>query len=324
MPISDVLEPKLLDQLFGAVVAQVNQSIAAGTTAQSSITIRGSSGSGNADHTPVVGEIWLCVTPGAAGSENQYTNWDVFQVSGSPTATSLTFGSRTVVSTRAAGDLCFVLNRTTGINQFGNVPLLGKLFAGLSTAGAQATIAAGSDTNTLPQGTINITQTGGTFPATGNVIIVTELGEQEIAYTGLTGSNPNVTALTGCTGGTGKIDTGDTLYLVPTAAAILTNEPTSTGLYARVSLVNNAAQFGAATGSYPASKNNATQITWPQSNAAWSSGATGLDVAFLADSSTLAGGNIVTWWYVTPAQTVNAANITPNLPAATGFVQTLL
>lgn len=324
MPFSSFFEPKVLDSLLGACVAQINQAVASGTAATSSLTIRGSAGSGNADHTPVVGEVWVAVTPGAVGSENQYTNWEVYQVSGSPTATSLTFASRTTTSTRAVGDLCFVLNTTTGLSPFGNIPLLGKVFAGLSTAGAQATIAAGSDTNTLPQGTINITQTGGTFPTSGNVIIVTELGEQEIAYTGITGSNPNVTALTGCTGGTGKVDTGDTLYLVPTAATILTNEPTSTGSYARVALVNNAANFAAATGSYPASKNNANQITWPQSSAAWSSGATALDIAFLADSSTLAGGNIITWWYVSPAQVVNNANITPNLPAATGFVQTLL
>ena len=82
MPFSNVLEPKLLDQLYGCVVAQCNQAISAGTTAQTSITIRGSAGSGNADHTPVVGEFWLIATPGAAGSENQYTNVDVFQCSG--------------------------------------------------------------------------------------------------------------------------------------------------------------------------------------------------------------------------------------------------
>jgi hypothetical protein len=112
LPFSNVLEPKLLDQLLGPVVAQANQAISAGTAAQSSITIRGSAGSGNADHTPVVGEFWLIATPGAAGSENQYTNVDVFQVSGSPTATSLTFASRTVVAARAVGDVCFVLNTT--------------------------------------------------------------------------------------------------------------------------------------------------------------------------------------------------------------------
>lgn len=323
MPFSNVLEPKLLDQLLGAVVAQCNQAISAGTTAQSSITIRGSAGSGNADHTPVVGEFWLIATPGAAGSENQYTNVDVFQVSGSPTSTSLTFASRTVVAARAVGDVCFVLNTTTGISAFGNVPLLNKAFVGLSTAGATATIAAGSDLGQLPTTPINIVQTGGTFPASGNVIIVTELGEQNIAYTGLTGSNPNVTQLTGCTGGTGKIDTGDQVYLVPTGATILTNEPTSTGGYARVSTVNNAAAWPASSGTYPAQKQNGSAVTFPASTAAWSSGATALMVFFIADSSTLAGGNVIAFGYLTTPQTVNASGITPSF-AASALTATVL
>lgn len=304
MPFSNVLEPKLLDQLFGPVVAQCNQSIAAGTTAQSSITIRGSAGSGNADHTPVVGEFWLIATPGAAGSENQYTNVDVFQVSGSPTATSLTFSSRTVVATRAVGDVCFVLNTTTGISAFGNVPLLQKLFVGLSTTGAQTTIAAGSDLAALPQGTITVASTTG-FAASGNIIIVSEKGEQNIAYTGTTG-----TTFTGCTGGTGTIDTGDVVYQVPTAATILSNEPTSTGSYARVGVVNNAANFPASTGTYPGSKSSGATFAFPASTAAWSSGATVLDIFFLSDSSTLAGGNIIAWGYLTTAQAVNASGIT--------------
>jgi hypothetical protein len=323
MPMSNTLEPKILDQLLGAVVAQCNQAIAAGTTAQSSITIRGSAGSGNADHTPVVGEFWLIATPGGAGTENQYTNVDIFQVSGSPTATSLTFGSRTVVAVRAVGDVCFVINTTTGISAFGNVPLLQRVFVGLSTAGATATVAAGSDLGALPVTPINITQTGGTFPASGNVIIVSEKGEQNIAYTGLTGSNPTVTQLTGCTGGTGTIDTGDQVFLVPTGATILGSEPTSAGAYARVSLVNNAAAFSAATGSYPATKQNAGTISFPASTAAWSSGATALVMWFLADASTLAGGNVLAYGYLTTPQTVNASGITPSFAAST-LTNTLL
>lgn len=310
MPFGSTMEPKLLDQLLGANVAQINQSVASGTASTSSLTIRGSAGSGSADHTPVVGEVWVAVTPGAAGSENQYANWEVYQVSGSPTGTSLTFASRTTTSTRAVGDLCFILNTTAGISAFGNVPLLGKVFIGLSTAGAQATIAAGSDTNTLPQGTVNITQTSGTFPASGNVIIVTEAGEQNVAYTGLTGSNPTVTALTGCTGGTAKIDTGDTVYLVPSQATLLSNEPTSTGSYARSSQTNNAANFPASTSTYPASKSSGATFSFAASTAAWSSGATALVTFFIADSSTLAGGNIIAWGYLTTPQAVNASGIT--------------
>lgn len=310
MPFSNVLEPKLLDSLLGPVVAQCNQSIAAGTAAQSSITIRGSAGSGNADHTPVVGEFWLIATPGGAGSENQYTNVDVFQCSGSPTSTSLTFGSRTVVAARAVGDVCFVLNTTTGISAFGNLPLLQKVFAGLSTTGAQTTIAAGSDLATLPTTPITVASTTG-FATSGNIIIVSEKGEQNIAYTSTTG-----TTFAGCTGGTGTIDTGDVVYQVPTGATILSNEPTSTGGYARVAVVNSATNFTAATGTYPASKTNGTSISFPASTAAWSSGATALDIWFLADSSTLAGGNVLVWGYLTTAQTVNASGITPSFASS--------
>lgn len=316
MPFSNFAEPKLLDMLLGSVVAQCNQAISAGTTAQTAITIRGSAGSGNADHTPVVGELWLIATPGTGGTINQMTNWDIFTVSGTPSATSLTFASRTVVAARAVGDYCFVLNTTTGPTANGNVLLNNTVYVGLSTSGATATIAAGSDLGALPTTPISITQTGGTFPASGNVIIVSEKGEQNIAYTGLTGTNPNVTALTGCTGGTGTIDTGDQVYLVPTAATILTNEPTSTGGYARVAVLNNATNWSASTGTYPASKTNGTAVTFPASTAAWSSGATALTVFFIADSSTLAGGNVLAWGYLTTPQTVNASGITPSFASS--------
>ena len=304
MPFSNVLEPKLLDQLFGCVVAQCNQSISAGTTAQTSITIRGSSGSGNADHTPVAGEFWIFATPGAAGSENQYTNVDIFQASGTQSATSLAFASRTVVAVRAAGDVAFVWNTTTGLSQFGNVPALNKVFVGLSTTGAQTTIASASDLAALPTTPINVVSTTG-FASSGNIIIVSEKGEQNIAYTSTTS-----TTFAGASGGTGTVDTGDIVYQVPTAATILSNEPTSTGSYARVSVVNNAANWPAASSSYPASKSNGTTFSFAASTAAFSSGATVLDIFFLADSSTLAGGNIIGWGYLTTAQAVNASGIT--------------
>lgn len=325
MPLSDVVEPKVLDNIYGNVVAQCNSTIAAGATAQTSITLRGSAGSGNADHTPVSGEVWAFATPGAAGSENQMSNWDIYVATGG-TATSITFTSRTAVAARAVGDVAFVLTTTTGMSQFGNVMLNQKLFAGLSSAGATATVSSSSDLAALPQGTLNITQTSGTFPASGNIIVVSESGEQNIAYTGLTGSNPSVTALTGCTGGTGTVDTGDTVYLVPTAATILANEPTSTGAYARVAMINNAANFSAATGTRPASKTNAAAIAFPTSTGSgYSTGATKLPIIFFADNSTLGGGNIVAWSVVTVAyqQAINAAGITPQVAAST-YTHTLL
>lgn len=306
---SNFAEPKMLDHMLGNLVATVNQAIAAGTAAQTSITIQGSNGSGNADHTPVVGEVWAIATPGAAGSENQLANWDVFTVSGSPTATSLTFASRTVVAARAVGDVCFVLTTTTGPSAFGNVLLNQTLYVGLSTVGASTTIASGSDTNTLPQATINVGSTSG-FAASGNIVLMTEAGPQNVAYTGTTSST-----FTGCTGGTGKVDTGSTVYQVPTAATILASEPTSTGGYSRVGVLNNAANFPAATGTYPATKSNANAISWAQSTAAWSSGASALEIAFLVDVSTLGSGNVIAWAINNPAQVVNNPLITMQIAA---------
>lgn len=319
MPISAYAEPKLLDSIFGAAETQCNSTISAGTAAQTTFNLRGTIGSGNSDVTPSNNELWLFYTPGSGATQNQMSNVDVFLATGG-TATTITFASRTVVAARAIGDFGFRLGTTSSFLRY---LFLNTVYVGMSTAGATATIAAGSDLAALQVTPINITQTGGTFPASGNVIIVSEKGEQNIAYTGLTGSNPSVTALTGCTGGTGTIDTGDTVYLVPTSAAILAAEPTATGSYARVSVINNPANFSAASGSVPAQKVNAATITFPASSAAWSTGATALMIYFIADVSTLAGGNLLAYGYMTNPQTVNASGITPSF-AASAVVQTLL
>jgi hypothetical protein len=181
------------------------------------------------------------------------------------------------------------------------------VYVGLSTAGAQTTIAAGSDLAALPQGTINVASTTG-FASSGNIIVVSEKGEQNIAYGATAGGNQ----FTSCTGGTGTIDTGGTVYQIPTQATLLSNEPTSTGSYARVAVVNNPTNWPASSGTYPASKSNGATITFAQSTAAWSSGATNLVTFFVADALTLAGGNLLAWGYLTTPQAVNASGITPS------------
>jgi hypothetical protein len=92
-------------------------------------------------------------------------------------------------------------------------------------------------------------------------------------------------------------------------ATVLAAEPSSTGSYARVSVTNNATNWPAASGTNPASKSNGTAITFPTSTAAWSSGATALQTFFVADASTLGGGNILLKGALTANQTVNASNI---------------
>jgi hypothetical protein len=216
---------------------------------------------------------------------------------------------------RAVGDYIFLLGTTT---TFAPILFLNTVYVGLSTVGAQTTIAAGSDVAVLPQATINVASTVG-FPTAGTVIIVSEKGLQTVAYTGTSGGNQ----FTGCTGGLGAVDTGATVFLLPTAATILSNEPSSTGSYARAAVVNNPGNFSAASGSMPAAKSNAAAITFPASTAVWSSGATLLDLLFLADIATLGSGNILAYGYLTSPQAVNAAGITPSF-ASSAFSLTLL
>lgn len=318
MPYAPYAEVRLLDSLFGCVVAQVNQTISANTAAQTSITLRGSSGAGNADITPANNEYWLFATPGSGATQNQYTNVDVFLATGG-TTTSITFASRTVVAARAVGDVAFRLGTTT---TFLNWMFNNTVYVGLSTVGAQTTIAAASDLAALPQGTLNVATTTpavGAFPASGTLLVDSSNGLQTVTYTGTTG-----TTFTGCAGGTGTIDTGSVVLLFPTSATILSNEPSATGSYARVAVTNNVANFAAATGSAPASKSNVLQLSFPASTGSgWSSGATALDLVFVADASTLGGGNVLLWGYATNAQTVNAAGVTPSIAAA-ALVATML
>lgn len=309
-------ERALLDALFGNVVGQVNQTITAPAAATTSITVRGSSGSGNMDITAVSGQVFVLATP---GSNNTYSNMDIVTATSGSTGTSLAITSQTIGKSRAVGDLIFLAGPNPGNSNQAPHYFIGTWYVGLSTVGAQTTIAAGSDLATLPTTPINVASTTG-FPASGNLLIISETGWQNVAYTGGGGGG---TQFTGCTGGTGTIDTGDVVLSAPTSATVLSNEPTSTGGYARVAVTNNAANFGAATGANPASKTNATQISFPQSSAAWSSGATNLDLVFLADASTLAGGNVLYWGYLTNPQTVNASGITPSF-AASALTLTLL
>ena len=64
------------------------------------------------------------------------------------------------------------------------------------------TIAAASNNQTLPQGTINVASTTG-FPASGTILVTTTAGVQTVTYTATT-----PTLFTGCTGGVGEMMTG--------------------------------------------------------------------------------------------------------------------
>lgn len=83
---------------------------------------------------------------------------------------------------------------------------------GVSGAGQNTTIAAGSNGVSLPTATINVSSTNAgaasdAFPASGTVMVVTSAGTQTVTYTGVT-----ATSFTGCSGGTGTMSTGGAVW----------------------------------------------------------------------------------------------------------------
>jgi hypothetical protein len=106
-----------------------------------------------------------------------------------------------------------------------------------------------------------------------------------------------------------------------TDALILSGEPTSTGSYARVAVTNNATNFPAATGSNPTSKTTGLVVSFPASTGSgYSSGASTLGTLFMADASTLGGGNVIWYGQITSSGTlvVNTSGIT--ISFATGAI----
>lgn len=102
-----------------------------------------------------------------------------------------------------------------------------------------------------------------------------------------------------------------------TQANVLSGEPTSTGSYARVVLPNNQLTWNAATAASPSVTTNLAAITFPASSAAWSTGATNLIQVFIADASTLGGGNVLAFGALGTPQAVNAASITLSFATTT-------
>lgn len=328
MPLGTYTQPRVLDQIFGNLIGCVRTAIAASATAQTAIntgSVATGGVSGNMDTTPGNNSYVLIATPGSGATQNQYSKASLFLVSSS-TATVMTIASQSFGPGISVGDFIFLIGTTT---TFAPALFENTLYAGLSTVAATTSVAAASDLATLPTGTITVVSTGaanggsaltngGSFTTTGNILVDSSLGLQTVAYTGVT-----ATTFTGCTGGTGTIDTTSTVFQAPTQAQILAGEPTSTGSYARVAVPNTAANFSASTGSNPATKVNASAITFVTSTAAYSTGATVLNLLFLADASTLAGGNVIAWAPLTTAQAVNASGITPSL-ASSALSVTLL
>ncbi len=76
---------------------------------------------------------------------------------------------------------------------------------------ASTSLAAGSNGATLPQAVVYVASTAG-LTASGVALVKTSLGYEYVTYTGkVGGGTPNIT---GCTGGTGVMTTGDGVYQV--------------------------------------------------------------------------------------------------------------
>jgi hypothetical protein len=84
----------------------------------------------------------------------------------------------------------------------------GLVYTAFSPASNYTSIAAGSNGQSLPQGTINVASTAG-FPSVGFLYVVTSNGYQVVNYTGTSGGNQ----FTGCTNGTGTMTTGAPVVL---------------------------------------------------------------------------------------------------------------
>jgi len=95
-----------------------------------------------------------------------------------------------------------------------------------------------------------------------------------------------------------------------TQANVLTGEPTATGSYARIPVINNQANFPIASAASPSVLTAGGPFSFPASSAAWSTTSTNLIQMFISDGATLGGGNVLAFGALGTAQAVNASGIT--------------
>lgn len=97
----------------------------------------------------------------------------------------------------------------------------------------------------------------------------------------------------------------------PTGTGSFTNEPTSTGSYARIAIGATGTTKCAAATALVITNNNSA-LTMATSSAAWSTGATNLTYWFIATSGTIGAGTMLYYGLLGSAISVNAANLAPS------------
>jgi hypothetical protein len=237
MPYAQYSEQAILNAMFGNACAQVGTTIAAAATAQTSIVLRGTAGSGSADTTPGTGSSIWTGTPGSGATQNTYSAPHSFINSGgAPTGTAFGIASQSIGLAVTVGDFVFL--------------------GGGSASGGTTTAIPSWQLNTL--------------------------------YIGLT-----TQAVSGAT-----------------QANVLSGEPTSTGSYARIVVLNNRTNMPLASAATPSVLTSGGPFSFPASSAGWSTGATNLIQMFISDAPTLAGGNVLAFGALGTPQAVNASGIT--------------
>lgn len=153
MPYVQYSEQAILNAMWGNLCGEVATGIAANATAQTSITTRGSAGSGNMDTTPTSTALIWMGTPGTGSTQNNYTAPHTFLLTSS-SATTVGFVSQSIGLAISVGDFIFLGGGSAAGGTTTAIPSwqINTMYIGLSTqsiSGAtQANVLSGEPTST--------------------------------------------------------------------------------------------------------------------------------------------------------------------------------
>lgn len=276
MPFSAYAEQHMLDQLFGGgELAQVSTALTAGQTAVTSIA------TATASHTvaeALSANEMIVVSYGTANAE-------VFQAAAtSAGATSITVTSQTSAKAHAVGDLIVRVNRliapgtiNVGLGQQG-----GTLTTALTSGTAYTSLAVTALSYAIASGDKVLIGTGTTVQVV-NASAAAAAGATSITVTSFT-ANANYATGT------------------PVSDASAPVEP-SGNAYARVAVTNNITQWPVSTGADPATKQNASAVTFPTVGGTGQTWGT-VHLVLFYDAAT--AGNLLGVGAMTTVQTLNS------------------
>jgi hypothetical protein len=226
----------------------------------------------------------------------------------------------TTIAAAATAQTSIVTRGSIGSGNIDNTPATGAMIW-TGTPGSGAT----QNTYTAPHAFIN---SGGaptvtTFPIASQSIGLALTAGDFIFLGGGSTNTGTLTAIPSWQLNTLYIGLTTQAVSGATQANVLTGEPTSSNGYARIAVLNNRANFPIATAASPSVLTAGGPFSFPASSGGgWSTGATNLIQMFIADASTLAGGNVLAFGALGTPQAVAAAGIT--LSFASGAITVTL